>query len=71
MVYEVKRNHYAEVQSNYLDNDVRYANGEETYQEDRAFVNRLKRKHPRDYNVSEIQRLNRIAERGMARGYYG
>lgn len=43
----------------------RMANAPETPQEDKAFLNRVKKINPRDMQVSEIQRLFRIAERGM------
>ncbi|UJF15075.1 hypothetical protein LZ578_08690 [Jeotgalibaca sp. MA1X17-3] len=41
------------------------ANGEETLEEDKAFLNRMKTIPARAMQSSEIQRLTRIAWRGM------
>lgn len=38
---------------------------EETYQEDKAFLNRMKKIPPYKMQAAEIQRLTRIAWRGM------
>ena len=65
-MYEVKMQHYAYASIEAEASNHDYSNSEETYQEDRAYVNRLKKRHPRDYSVSDIQRLNRIAERGLS-----
>lgn len=64
-MYEVKMQHYAYASIEAEASNHDYSNSVETYQEDRAYVNRLKKRHPRDYSVSDIQRLNRIAERGL------
>ena len=64
-MYEVKMQHYAYASIEAEASNHDYSNGAETYQEDRAYANRLKKRHPRDYSVSDIQRLNRIAERGL------
>ena len=64
-MYEVKMQHYAYASIEAEASNHDYANSEETYQEDRAYANRLKKRHPRDYSVSDIQRLNRIAEKGL------